>query len=81
MDIRLSLERLRNECIDTSSTEESDETSQLMVVAASILHEHQDKQMLVYRGSMKGHQGNVLRNRVGGHAWLYRDYFHLTDPV
>jgi hypothetical protein len=37
------------ECIDNSSDENTDVTSQLMVVAASILHEHHDKQMLVYQ--------------------------------
>ncbi|XP_071680111.1 uncharacterized protein [Lolium perenne] len=52
-----------------------------MVDAASILHEHHGKQMSVYRGSKKGRQGNVSRNRVSGHARLYKDYFHLTDLV
>jgi hypothetical protein len=70
---------LRNECIDTSSDEESDETSQLMVDAATILHDHRAKQISVYRGSTKGRFDNLPCNRAGGHARLYKDYFHLTD--
>jgi hypothetical protein len=50
MDIRLSLERLSTECIDTSSDEEFDETLQLMLAAASVLHEDHYKLMSVYRG-------------------------------
>jgi hypothetical protein len=81
MDIRQTLERLCTECIDNSSDEESNETSQPMVVAASILHEHHVKQMPIHQGSTKGRQGNVSRNRVSGHVWLYKDYFHLTKPI
>jgi hypothetical protein len=52
-----------------------------MVVAAYILHEHHAKHIPMHRGSMKRRRANVLRNRVGGHVRLYKDYFHLTDPV
>jgi hypothetical protein len=81
MDIMQSLERLHRECIYNSSDEESDEMSQFMVAAAFILHKAHEKQMPVYRGSTKGHQGKMPRNRVGGHAWLYKNDFHLTDHV
>jgi hypothetical protein len=37
MNIRLSLERLHSECIGTSSDEEFDEMSYLMVVVTFIL--------------------------------------------
>ncbi|KAK1619277.1 hypothetical protein QYE76_024794 [Lolium multiflorum] len=80
VDNRQSLERLRKECIDTSSDEECDETSQLMAVVGSILHEHHFKQMMVYRCSKKDCSANVLRNRVGGHA-LLKHYYHLTHTV
>jgi hypothetical protein len=50
-----------------------------MVVAAYILHEHHAKKMSVYRSSTKG--SGAPRDQVDGHARLYRDYFHLTDPV
>lgn len=52
-----------------------------MVAAASVLHEHHDKQMPVYRGSTMGRQGNIKRNQVGGHVRLYNDYFHHIDLV
>jgi hypothetical protein len=71
----------RNEVIDNSSGEESDVTSQLMVVAVSLIHEHNAMQRTVHRGSTKTRRGNRKRNRVGGHNRLYRDYFHPTDPV
>jgi hypothetical protein len=80
VDNRQSLERLRKECIDTSSDEECDETSQLMAVVGSILHEHHFKQMMVYRCSKKDCSANVPRNRVGGHA-LLKHYYHLTHTV
>jgi hypothetical protein len=51
---------------------------QIMVVAAYILYEHHAKQIPMHRGSMKRRTTNVPRNRVGGHARLYKDYFHLT---
>jgi hypothetical protein len=81
MDIMQSLERLHRECIDSSSNEASDEASQLMVAAASILHEHHEKELSVYRGSMKGLQGNMTGKRVDGHARRYKDYFHLTGSM
>jgi hypothetical protein len=52
-----------------------------MVVVASVLHEHHEKQMPVYRGSTMDRQGNVKQNQVGGNVWLYKDYFHITDLV
>ncbi|KAK1641885.1 hypothetical protein QYE76_059690 [Lolium multiflorum] len=67
------LEMLCREVVDTSSGEESNETSRLMVAAASLIHEHNDIQMPVYMGSTKGSLANLKRNRVGGHNWLYED--------
>ncbi|XP_051211597.1 uncharacterized protein [Lolium perenne] len=81
MDLRQSLEMLRREVMDTSSDEESDETSQLLVSVASLIHKHNGRQMLVYWGSMKGRLANIKRNRVGVHNQLYKYYFDLTDPV
>jgi hypothetical protein len=52
-----------------------------MVAAASIFHEDHYKLMSMYRGSTKGRWANVMRNQVGGHARLSKDYFDLTDPV
>ena len=75
------LQKLREECLDSSSDDESEQTTQLMVSAATILHEHHSREMPVYGGSRKGRDRNVPRNRVGGHARLFKDYFHPTNPV
>jgi hypothetical protein len=64
---------LRREVVDTSSGEESNETSRLMVAAASLSHEHNDIQMPVYMGSTKRRSANLKRDRVGGHNRLYED--------
>jgi hypothetical protein len=68
MDLGQSIEMLRREGVDTSS----DETSQLMVVADSIIHEHNRRQIPLYQDSTKGRLANLKR---------YKDYFHLTNPV
>jgi hypothetical protein len=76
MDIRLSLRGSTVKALTPLPTRH-----RIMVVAASILHEHHAKQMQVYRGSTKGRRANMQHNLVSGHALLYKDYFHLTDPV
>ena len=55
--------------------------SPLMVSVASLLHEYHARQMQMFGGSTKGRTKNVSRNRVGGHARIFKDYFHRTNPV
>jgi hypothetical protein len=64
---------LRREIVETSSSEESNETSRLMVAVAYLSHEHNDIQMPVYMGSTKRRSANLKRDRVGGHNRLYED--------
>jgi hypothetical protein len=80
MHIRQLLEMLRGECIDTPlSTRSFTRCSRSWLLY--ILHEHHAKQIPMHQGSTKRRRANMPRKRVCGHARLYKDYFHLTDPV
>lgn len=76
------LEKFRAEVVDSSSDEESDQSTQILATtAASMIHEFTSNEGPVHRGSVKGRSKNLPRNRVEGQLRLYKDYFHLTDPV
>ena len=76
MDMWQALDQFRREVVDDSSDDdESNETTQFM------LHEHNARNLSVYRGSLKGRKKGIPRKRVEGHLRLYADYFDRTDPV
>ena len=55
---------------DDSSSDDED-----LVVAALVVHDHIQRQLPRYRGSLPGRAPNLNRNRERGHALLYADYF------
>ena len=62
MDMWQAIDRFRREVIDNSSDEdESNKTisSEFMVAAASMLHDHNARNLPVYRGSVKGRDRNI----------------------
>ena len=82
MDMWQALNRFRREVVDdSSSSDESNDTTQFMVAVASMLHEHNVRNMPVHRGSVKGRKRSIPRNRVDGYQRLYADYFDRTDPM
>ena len=58
---------------DDSSSDDDD-----LVVAALVVHDHIQRQLPRYRGSLPGKAPNLNRNRERGHALLYADYFANT---
>ena len=58
---------------DDSSSDDED-----FVVAALVVHDHIQRQLPRYRGSVPGRAPNLNRNRERGHALLYADYFANT---
>ncbi|SPT17435.1 unnamed protein product [Triticum aestivum] len=58
---------------DDSSSDDED-----LVVAALVVHDHIQRQLPRYRGSVPGRAPNLNRNRERGHALLYADYFSNT---
>jgi hypothetical protein len=68
-----------NNVIESSSDEEANNDTELMMAASMLLHEHTSRP--VYRGSVKGCKANVKPNRERGHYQLYLDYFHPTRTI
>jgi hypothetical protein len=66
--------------IDTSS-DESDGDTDILMAAATFIHEHNESQLPRHRGSVPGRAPNLERNREAGHVQLYNDYFHPTEAV
>ena len=58
---------------DDSSSDDDD-----LVVAALVVHDHIQRQLPRYRGSVPGRAPNLNRNRERGHTLLYADYFANT---
>ena len=58
---------------DDSSSDDED-----LVVVALVVHDHIQRQLPRYRGSVPGRAPNLNRNREGTHALLYVDYFANT---
>ena len=58
---------------DDSSSDDED-----LVVVALVVHDHIERQLPRYRGSLTGHAPNLNRNRERGHTLLYADYFVNT---
>nr|XP_040245575.1 uncharacterized protein LOC109770668 [Aegilops tauschii subsp. strangulata] len=56
----------------------SDDDDEDLVVAALVGHDHIQRQLPRYRGSVPGRAPNLNRNRERGHALLYADYFSNT---
>ncbi|XP_020161157.1 uncharacterized protein [Aegilops tauschii subsp. strangulata] len=59
--------------LDDSSSDDED-----LVVAALVVHDHIQRQLPRYRGSVPDRAPNLNRNRERGHALLYADYFVNT---
>jgi hypothetical protein len=81
MDLRHTIEFFIKDVLDNSSEEESNAYSELMVVVASPVHEHTERQRPSHRGSTRPPRFNLKHNREGGHYRMYRNYFHPTKPV
>jgi hypothetical protein len=64
--------------IESSSDEDLDDDSELMMATAMLLHEHSSRP--VHRALSRG-AANVKRNREKGHYQLYWDYFQPTKPI
>jgi hypothetical protein len=79
MELSKSIETFYKNVIESSSDEEANNDTKLMMVAAMLLHEHTSRS--VFRGSVKGCKPNVKRNHERGHYQLYREYFHPTRPI
>jgi hypothetical protein len=79
MELSKSIQTFYKNVIKSSSDKEANDDTEMMMVAAMLLHEHTSRPM--YRGSVKGRKANVKRNRERGHYQLYCDYFHPTRPI
>jgi hypothetical protein len=66
--------------IDTSS-DESDDVSEILTVVTLLVHEHEENQVQMYRGSTMGRAAGKDCKREAGHDQLRRDYSHQTDPL
>ncbi|XP_073362450.1 uncharacterized protein [Aegilops tauschii subsp. strangulata] len=60
------------------SSDDSSSDDEELVVAALVVHDHIQRQLPRYRGSVPGRAPNLNRNRERGHALLYDDYFSNT---
>ncbi|XP_073363390.1 uncharacterized protein [Aegilops tauschii subsp. strangulata] len=60
------------------SSEDSSSDDEDLVMAALVVHDHIERQLPRYRGSLPGRAPNLNRNRERGHALLYADYFANT---
>ncbi|XP_020195431.1 uncharacterized protein [Aegilops tauschii subsp. strangulata] len=58
---------------DDSSSDDED-----LVVAALVVHDHIQRQLPRYRGSLPGRAPNLNHNKERGHTLLYADYFANT---
>jgi hypothetical protein len=79
MELSKSIQTFYKNVIESSSNEEADDDTELMMAATMLRHEHTSRP--VYRGSVKGRKANVKRNRERGHYQLYHNYFHHTRPI
>jgi hypothetical protein len=61
----------------SSSDEDSDGETELLLAAAGMVNEH-----FLMRGiSSKKREGNIDRDREAGHVRLYKDYFYPIMPI
>jgi hypothetical protein len=74
MELSKSIQTFYKTIIESMLDEEEDDDSELMMAATMLLQEHTSRP--VYKGSVKGQNANVKRNREKGHYQLYHDYFH-----
>lgn len=68
-----------NHAINTSS-DESDDDSEVLASVALLVHEHEENQRPRYMGSVKVRATAKDCKREASHDQLWRDYFHRTDP-
>ena len=66
--------------IDTPSDSPNNDTKILMV-GATLVHDHNENEILKFMRSMKGRTPALDRNREVGHDQLYKDYFHNNNPT
>jgi hypothetical protein len=70
----------REERGDTSSDESDDDTE--VVVAMTLLsHDHEENQRPLYRGSLPGRSAALDHNQDAGQTRLFLDYLHRTNPM
>jgi hypothetical protein len=79
MELSKTIQMVYTNVIESSSDKESDDDSELMMVATMLLHEHTSRP--VYMGSVMSRKANVKRKCEKGHYQLYRDYFHPIKPI
>jgi hypothetical protein len=77
MELSKRIQMFYKNVIESSSDEESNDDSELMIAATMLLYEHTSRP--VYRGSFKGRKASVKRNRGKGHYQLYLDYFIIPS--
>ena len=61
------------------SSNDSSSDDEDLVVAALVVHDHIERQLPRYRGSLPGRAPNLNHNRERGHTLLYADYFANTS--
>ncbi|KAE8814117.1 Nuclear pore complex protein [Hordeum vulgare] len=64
-----------------SSWESDSEDESEILVATLVVNDHISRMRPMFRGSIPDHAPALDRDRGGGHAELYKDYFHPTNPV
>ena len=65
----------------SSSSDSDSDDERDVLVATLVVNDHISRMRPVFRGSIPGHAPALDRDRDGGHARLYKDYFDQTNPV
>jgi hypothetical protein len=66
--------------INTSSGDSNDD-NEIMMVVALLVYDHEENQMRRYKGSVPRLSPSLKHNLEAGHDQLWRDYFYCTDPL
>jgi hypothetical protein len=61
--------------VQTSSDEDSDDDSDVLLAVPSLLHDHNEAMLHQWKGSVPDQAKNLDHNREAGHVQLYNDYF------
>ena len=73
-------EFLYNTFIDTSD-ESSDDDSDIMLAAATLIHNFNEAALPRHAGSFIGRASALDRDRENGHYQLWKDYFNPVRPT
>ena len=74
-----SIEFFYKNVVESSSDDDSDGDTEMIMTAASFIYD--DMMRPTRRASINQRSANVDRERESGHARIYKDYFHPTDPI